>query len=252
MEIREYGKENSEVIMLLHGGGLSWWNFRSEAELLQDRYHVILPVLDGHSDTNEPFTTIEDNAQRLIEFIDERFNGQLLLIGGLSLGGQVLTEMFAQRHDICEYAVIESASVIQSGLTEKLIGPSVSSSYGLISKEWFSRMQFRYLGIRKDLFEDYYRDTVKITKDNMISFLKASSAYQLKEDLRQCNAKVRVVVGSRELKNMIGSARMLNETLPQSTLEIKEGLIHGQYSLNQPEEYVKDVLRMLEQAEGKD
>ena len=249
MEIREYGKENREVIMLLHGGGLSWWNYRSEAELLQDRYHVILPVLDGHSDTNDPFTSIEDNAERLIKFIDERFGGQLLLIGGLSLGAQVLTEMLAHRHDICKYAVIESASLIPSALTQKLIGPSVSSSYGLISKKWFSRMQFRYLGIRKDLFEDYYRDTVKITKDNMISFLKASSAYQLKEDLRQCRAKARVVVGSRELKSMIRSARMLNETLPQSTLEIKEGLIHGQYSLNQPKEYVNDILRMLEAEE---
>ena len=39
----EYGKENSEVIMMLHGGGLSWWNYRKEAELLCDEYHIILP-----------------------------------------------------------------------------------------------------------------------------------------------------------------------------------------------------------------
>ncbi len=41
MKYIEYGKENSEVIMLLHGGGLSWWNYRKEAELLCDEYHII-------------------------------------------------------------------------------------------------------------------------------------------------------------------------------------------------------------------
>ena len=31
MKYIEYGKENNEVIMMLHGGGLSWWNYRKEA-----------------------------------------------------------------------------------------------------------------------------------------------------------------------------------------------------------------------------
>ncbi|NLH64249.1 MAG: alpha/beta hydrolase, partial [Erysipelotrichaceae bacterium] len=39
MKVIEYGKENPEVIILLHGGGLSWWNYRKEAELLKDTYH---------------------------------------------------------------------------------------------------------------------------------------------------------------------------------------------------------------------
>jgi hypothetical protein len=48
MNVIEYGKQNSDIIMLLHGGGLSWWNYRAEAELLSGRYPVVLPILDGH------------------------------------------------------------------------------------------------------------------------------------------------------------------------------------------------------------
>lgn len=33
MVIQEYGTEHKETILLLHGGGLSWWNFRDAAEL---------------------------------------------------------------------------------------------------------------------------------------------------------------------------------------------------------------------------
>ncbi|MEG1579397.1 MAG: alpha/beta hydrolase, partial [Oscillospiraceae bacterium] len=107
MKIIEYGEQNSKVIMLLHGGGLSWWNYRDEANLLKENYHVVLPMLDGHADSDTPFTTIENNAKELIDYIDQNFHGAILAIGGLSLGGQILVEMLSQRNDICKYAVIE-------------------------------------------------------------------------------------------------------------------------------------------------
>jgi len=85
MNYKEYGKENSETVILLHGGGMNWWNYRREAELLQSDYHVILPVLDGHAGSDHPFTSIEDNAAEIISFIDENLGSSVLLIGGLSL-----------------------------------------------------------------------------------------------------------------------------------------------------------------------
>ena len=58
MNVIEYGKQNSDIIMLLHGGGLSWWNFRTEAELLSGRYHVVLPILDGHAESDHDFQAL--------------------------------------------------------------------------------------------------------------------------------------------------------------------------------------------------
>ena len=37
MKTVEFGKQNNEVIMLLHGGGWSGWNYKAEAELLKDQ-----------------------------------------------------------------------------------------------------------------------------------------------------------------------------------------------------------------------
>ena len=85
----EFGKQNTDVVMLLHGGGLSWWNYREAATRLAERYHVVMPVLDGHADSAGPFGTIEKSAASLISCIDAHFGGQVLAIGGLSLGGQM-------------------------------------------------------------------------------------------------------------------------------------------------------------------
>ena len=35
----EFGQQNPDVVMLLHGGGLSWWNYREAAKRLAERYH---------------------------------------------------------------------------------------------------------------------------------------------------------------------------------------------------------------------
>ena len=141
MTVMEYGQQNPDVVMLLHGGGLSWWNYREVAELLGSQYHVVLPVLDGHADSDAPFTSIEDNAARLISYIDAHFGGQILAIGGLSLGGQIAVEMLSQRKDICRYALIESALVKPSKLTAAMIGPAFGMSYGLIKQKWFAKLQ---------------------------------------------------------------------------------------------------------------
>ena len=45
MHYVEFGKENNNIILLLHGGGLSWWNYEDVAKSLQKDYHVILPTI---------------------------------------------------------------------------------------------------------------------------------------------------------------------------------------------------------------
>ena len=235
----EYGKQNPDVILLLHGGGLSWWNYREVAQKLAERYRVVLPVLDGHADSDAPFATIEGNATRLISYIDSHFGGRVLVIGGLSLGGQIAVEMLSQRPDICRYALIESALVKPMKLTHALIGPTFGMSYGLIKQKWFAKLQADYLGIPKSLFDDYYRDTCKISKADMIAFLKANSIYAMKPMRSETMAKVKIVAGSREQKSIRDSAVVLNRAIPGSSLEILPGLRHGDLSLNKTEQYVQ-------------
>ena len=226
----EFGKQNKDTVLLLHGGGLSWWNYREAAQKLAQQYHVILPVLDGHAGSDTPFFTIEDNAAKLISYIDAHFGGQVLAVSGLSLGGQIAVEMLSQRKDICQYALLESALVKPMKLTSALIGPTFGMSYGLIRQEWFSKLQADYLGIPRALFDDYFRDTCKISKADMIAFLQANSLYTVKPSLSETVAKVKIVAGAKEQKNIRDSAKLLHEAIPGSAMDL---------SINHPESYVR-------------
>lgn len=239
MRVQEFGQQNADVILLLHGGGLSWWNYREVATLLAEQYHVVLPVLDGHADSDAPFTAIEENAARLISYIDVHFGGQVLAIGGLSLGGQIAVEMLTQRPDICRYALLESTLVKPMKLTSALIGPAFGMSFGLIKQKWFAKLQASYLGIPKVLFDDYFRDTCKLGKADMIAFLKANCAYECKTSLGETTAKVKIIAGSREQKSIRDSAELLQSVIPGSNMEILTGLRHGDLSINNPETYAQ-------------
>ena len=245
MRYVEYGNQNPETVILLHGGGLSWWNYRDVAQLLSDRFHVVLPILDGHADSDAPFTSIEENAARIVAHIDEHFGGKVLAVGGLSLGGQIAVEMLTQRPDICRFALLESALVKPSTLTYALIKPTFGMSYGLIKQKWFAKMQAAYLGIPQKLFDDYYRDTCKITKEDMIAFLQSNSAYSIKPALRDAQAKVHIVFGSKEQSSIRTSGKLLNHMILGSTMEVLPRYRHGDLSLNHPQAYAQKLLTMI-------
>ncbi len=245
MKYHEYGSGHKETILLLHGGGLSWWNYRDAAALLQNEYRVILPVLDGHAGSGRPFTSIEDNASEIISFIDEHCGGSVVLIGGLSLGGQILLEMLSQRNDICPFALVESAPVIPSKLTNSLTAAVIGSSYGLIKHRGFASLQFRALHIKQELFEDYYRDTCRISKNDMTAFIQANTSYSLKKSFCHASAEINVYFGEKETGIIKRSVGLIHEQHPDVRLHPLRGYRHGDFSINHPDEYADAVRRII-------
>ena len=237
-----FGENNSDTIILLHGGGLSWWGYREVSHILAKRYRVVLPILDGHAGSDKNFTSIEDNAAEIIAYIDENFGGRVKLLGGLSLGGQIALEMLSQRGDICENAVIESALVIPSKVTAALLPSSLKMSYGLIKKEWFARKQFAALKIKDELFEDYFRDTKEITLENMTAFLTANQRYEMKPELKQTSARVYVFAGGKEIGSVKRSAELIHKAVQNSSIEIFDGLYHGEFSMRYAEKYADKII----------
>ena len=241
MKVMEFGKENEKVAMFLHGGGLSWWNYKEVAKYLKNDFHVILPILDGHAGSDNNFISIEENAKRIVTYIDENCNGSVAFLGGLSLGGQILVEILSKRSDICQVALIESALIKPMKTTHHMVKSMLDMSYGLIKKKWFAKLQFASLKMKPELFEDYYVDTCKISKEDMIAFLEANSWYVVKEGIGEIKANVHICVGQKEQGIMICSAQALHELIPNSSLEIMKGLYHGEYSINYAKEYAEKV-----------
>jgi len=108
-----------------------------------------------------------------------------------------------------------------------------------------SKLQFRALKIKPDLFDDYWRDTSAISSKDMLAFLQANFMYSLKEPIRNTSAKVYVLVGGKENHTMQTSAKIIHHALPESILQVLPKLYHGQFSINQGKEYARKIREII-------
>ena len=93
----EYGKENKELVVMLHGGGVSYRGVEPTARVVAGKYHVVLVAYDGFnpSEPETEFVSVQNEAKRLGDYIAENYGGHIDILYGISYGGRVLTEVLA-------------------------------------------------------------------------------------------------------------------------------------------------------------
>lgn len=243
MRFHAFGEPSNPTVLLLHGAGLSWWGYRDAAVLLAKRYHVVLAVIDGYGEAaEEPFISIEQSAQALLAHIRQAYGGHVFALGGLSLGAQIAVEALAREPQVATCAIIESALVCPLPGAKTLFAPTARMSYGLIRLRWFARLQAKALCLPDKLFDEYYRDSLRLGKDSLVNTLVSNGTYRLPPALVQTRARALVLAGGREPAVMRKSARMLHDALPASELCIMRGMKHGELSLMHPQAYADKLL----------
>lgn len=245
MLFKVFGNKNMPVVIFLHGGGLSWWSWKPQIEALQKDYCIVTPIIDGHGDScDTTFVSIRESAKQVIKYIKENCNGKVFAICGLSIGAQITAQILSQECEITENAVIESALVYPMKMTIALTVPMYNMCYGLIKKRWFAKLQAKTLNVPDELFETYYQESSRMTKESLINFTISNGNYPMPSTLCTTKAKTLILVGGKELSIMKKSASLLHETIPGSILKVIEKSRHGEISLIYPEKYI-NLLQQL-------
>lgn len=99
-------------------------------------------------------------------------------------------------------------------------------------------MQAKTLCVPEKMFEQYYDDSLKITKESLINITLSNGNYNLKNSISDTKARVLVIVGEKELSIMKKSGIRLHEVIAASELYIASNMGHGGISLLYPEKYV--------------
>lgn len=241
MKFMEFGKPENPVVILLHGGGLSWWSVEEQARLLQSEYRVVMPIIDGHGeDADTDFVSIRDSAGKLLSFIDQNCGGHVFALCGLSLGAQIAAEALAARPEIADFAALESV-LVQPGHDRgrSIPEPFLRLSHSLLRFRPFAALQAKALSLPKELFEPYFRDSQKLSLNTLIHLLNSNGDFRIPVSLRDTKAKVLILAGSGESVEMKLSAGLLKKEVRGSRLVFAQGMRHGEFSIKHPEAYVR-------------
>ena len=108
MNFHEFGEEHAQSILLIHPSIVKWDYFEYIIPLLAAEYHVVVPALPGYDfEEKSDFTSVEQIAVELNEWMKRKLHNELYVVYGCSMGGSValmvtLGQMVPIRHCVMD------------------------------------------------------------------------------------------------------------------------------------------------------
>ena len=255
MKFHEFGDKNLPPILLIHGGGSSWWSYLRQARILSHKYHVILPTLNGHGEEfQKDYISTEDSAQEILNYVRQNYDGKLFAIGGVSLGGQIAMELLSLDSDIAEKAIIDGSICIPQPMLA-IFSIFLVSLFGKLMFSKFScKLQLSIMdklypkfGYPEELKTYYLEDMPRTPIKTLVTIYKTYIGYyKLKSSISKSKAKVLYIYGEKELNCVKASAKLFEQRHPNTILHEAKGYNHGYLSAYLPQEWINLVVPFLE------
>jgi pimeloyl-ACP methyl ester carboxylesterase len=248
MKFYEYGDRQLPTIMLIHGGGNSSWMFEKQALQLQKEYCVILPVLDGHGEEKAiTYSSTQEQANKIISYLDEKCGGHLFAIGGASLGAQIAMEVLSRRPDFIDKAILESGICTPKPRLAKMVCnkwmmKAMAISYNM---KWMVRWSCRQYGWPEEMLEQFIKDAKALSFESNRNLYQTYLNYQIPESLSETKTKILLLYGSKEKGMMKKDVLEAAKLIPGSIVEELIGYNHCGFSLGNPLGYAEKLKSFL-------
>ena len=247
MVFHEFGDKKFPHILLIHGGDNSWWNYLRQIRMLSDKYHVILPTLNGHGEEyQKDYISTENSAQEIMEYVKNNCDGKLFAVGGVSLEAQIAIELLSLDSDISQKAIIDGSICIP----QPKLARACTVIVKIFGKPMFSRPASKIqLSLMKKMYpemaypkeiENYYMEDMPRLPIKTLETIYQTymGEYTLKNAITESKAKVLYIYGEKEMACVKKSAKLFQKMHPNCTLYEAKAYNHGYLSAYLPLEWM--------------
>lgn len=243
MNFRTFGKDEGPVLMLIPGLGVSYEIFLPLVDLLKEKFHVIAVEIDGFTiGVHTEFTSIDDQARQVTEYIKEYHSGSICCAYGLSLGGKILSRILERNEVTIEHSILDAAPLLP--LPEWLVGPLRYLQAGNV---WSC---YHWTGFWKWVFHSHYFDVLldECRKVYPYGGTKAvldgyKSVYTNRlESIPQVD--IHFWYGTKEAFVAKVQVKHLKGLCPNAKVVIFKNMNHGQLLIDRPEEVYTEIDRI--------
>ena len=240
MNFRTLGNKAAPTLMLIPGLGVSYEIFLPLIGLLEDRFHIIAVEVDGFAlDRHTDFTSVDDQASQIVEYVKEHHAGHLDVAYGLSLGGKILSRVLERNEVVIDHAFMDSAPLLP--LPRWLVGPL---RYLQCANVWTC---YHWTGFWRWVFRSHYFDVLLDECRKVYPFggSKAvldgyKSVYTNKLE-SITGTDIHYWYGTLEAFVAKPQAKHLKALCPEAHVEIFKGLNHGQLLIDHPDQVAERI-----------
>ena len=246
MKFISYGNRNNKSILFIHGlASTADQCFKPLLPYLQD-YFVIFCELDGHYGTNpQDLTSMEETIDSIESYILNEMGGSVYGICGFSMGATIAVELIGRGNISASRVLLDGAITAELGLMARpftcafIIGTSRIKNKKPIPKFLLDKIMGKD---NLSVIEMAYPQISKTTIKNACKFIYH---YKPPKNLTKFSNPVMFWRGSEE-PIPEKSEKILREYLPQMETEVFEGMGHGQFLHEHPQEYAEKLKLFLE------
>lgn len=243
MNFRTFGKENAPSLLLIPGLGVSYEIFMPLIGLLEEKFHIIAAEVDGFIlGRYTDFTTVDDQACQVIEYVRENLHGHLDTGYGVSLGGKILSRILERGEIIVDHAVMDAAPLLP--LPKWLVGPL---RYYQCANVWTC---YHWTGFWRTLFKSHYFDVLLDECRKIYPYGRSKAVLDCYKDVYTNRLEsisgpdIHFWYGTEEAFAAKPQVKHLRALYPEIHVEIFKGMNHGQLLIDHPEEVAGRIIEM--------
>lgn len=252
MKFYEFGKENEKALMMLHGNASTWkMSFGKCIPLLAEKYHVIAVGLDGFDPTEDTeYLSSEDEANKIAEYINANFGGELYAIYGASLGCLPAILVSVSGKVKVHNLILDGAEDVSFGIFNPLMTKVVAKMEGKIVKKIVNgdaKFLIKMMGMEEYtpemLSEMIYTGASVKTLENATIAGVTFYNKKIKGIKPQSGIKAACWYGAKE-RNMKKAVIGLQKIFPEIEVKAFEGYGHGEI-LQHPDQLRDEIDRFV-------
>ena len=246
MNFIRFGNRNKKSILFIHGlASTVDLCFKPLLPYLQD-YFVIFCELDGHYGTNpKDLNSMEETIDSIESYILNEMGGSVYGLCGFSMGATIAVELIGRGNIFASKVLLDAAITAELGLMAWpftcafIIGTSRIKNKKPIPKFLLGKI------MGKDNLSVIEMMYMQISKNTIKNACKFIYHYKPPKNLSKFSNPVLFWRGSEE-PIPEKSEKILRDYLPQMKIEVFEGMGHGQFLHEHPQEYAEKLKNFLE------
>ena len=240
MNFKIFGKEGASTLMLIPGLGVSYEIFLPLIEILEDKFHIIAMQVDGFTlGKHTEFTSVDDQAMQIIEYIQKDLDGHLDVAYGLSLGDKILSQVLERDEVSIGHAIMDAAPLLP--LPRWLVSPL---KYLQCANVWSC---FHWTEFWRWVFHSHYFD---VLLDECRKIYPYGGSKAVLDEYTSVYSTRLVKISGNEVHYWYGTKETfvakpqvnhLKKLYPNAMIEISKGMNHGQLLIDNPEEVANRI-----------
>lgn len=246
MIFNTYGDETLPSLMLIHGMANTAQLCYGRILPYLDGYHVILCEVDGHTDKEKGlFISVEDCCEKMEKYAARNLAGKVYGLSGFSMGATIAVELMARNNIAIEKVVLDAAFCVKMGI----LTPIYTSVFCWAIHRIKSGKTIPAAMIESVMGKGNYGIVDTFYKNVEIQSIKNACRdiykYEISGEISNFGGKVTFWHGSNE-SYPAKTVKLLKKYLPQMQVEVFEGMGHGQFLNEHPEEYADKMKKIME------